>query len=120
LKIHFNINLHLCLGLISGLFHWGFPTKTLYAPLLSRIHATCPAHIILLDLITWIIFGKEYKSQRSSLCSPLHSHYLIPLRPKYLPQHLTLKHPQPMLLPWCYRQGFTPIPHRQKLYFCTF
>jgi hypothetical protein len=35
LKIHFNIILHLCLGLPSGLFPSNLPTKTLYAPLLS-------------------------------------------------------------------------------------
>ena len=42
---------HLSLGLQSGLFPSGFPTKTLYTPLLS-IRATCLAHLILLDFIT--------------------------------------------------------------------
>jgi len=52
-------HLHLCLQ--SGLFSSGFPTNILYAFLNSPIRATCPAHLILLDLITLIISGEAYK-----------------------------------------------------------
>ena len=40
-----------------------YPTKILYAPLLSPIHATCSSYLILFYLINWIIFGEEYRSQ---------------------------------------------------------
>jgi len=64
---------HLCLGLPSDFFPSSFPNKTLYMPLPSSIHATCPVHLILLDLITRTIFGEEYKSLSPLLCSCLHS-----------------------------------------------
>ena len=67
------LSTHLRLGIPSGLFPYGFPTKTLYNPLSSPIRATCPAYPILLVFITRTILGEEYKSFRFSLCSLLHS-----------------------------------------------
>ena len=67
------LSTHLNLGLSSGLFPFGFPTKTLYTPLSSPIRATWPANLSLLELITRTILGEEYKSFSSSLCSLLHS-----------------------------------------------
>jgi hypothetical protein len=62
---------HLLPGLPSGLFPSGFPTKILYALLMSHMRATCPIHLILLDSITRMIFGEVYKLWSSSLCSLL-------------------------------------------------
>ena len=56
---------HLCMGLSSGFFPSTMPTKPL--------HATLPhmwsVHLFLLDLITRIIFGENYRSLSSLLCS---------------------------------------------------
>ena len=64
---------HLRLGLQSGLFPSGFPTKTLYTPFHSPMRATCPAYLILLDFITRTVLGEQYRSVSSSLCNFLHS-----------------------------------------------
>ena len=90
------------LGLPSGFLTQVSPPKPCIR--LSFIRATCSAHHILLGFITRTIFGDQYRSLSSSLCSFLHSLVTSsPLRPKYSPQHPILKHPQPTFLPQCER-----------------
>jgi len=47
-------------------FPSGLPTKILYAPLMSTIPATCPAHLILLHLITiqYLVRNTDHKTLR--------------------------------------------------------
>jgi hypothetical protein len=68
-QIHFNTITHLLLGLPSGLFLSGILINILYEFRFSPIHVTCPAHLILLDLIILILLGEESKLWRSALCS---------------------------------------------------
>jgi len=70
--------------------------------LLSPIRATCPAHPLLLDLIARRVYGEQSISWSSSLWCTISS--IFPLTPinlwlKYLPQHPTLEHLQPMHFP---------------------
>ena len=77
---------HLRPSLPSGLPPSGFITKTLYAPLLSSIRATCLANFIILDLITRTILGDQYRSLSSSLSCFLHS----PVTPSPLGSNILL------------------------------
>jgi hypothetical protein len=58
----FMLSFHLCPGLPNGLFLSGFPPKIVYSFLMTLIIVTtCPTYLFLLDLLTLLIFGEEYK-----------------------------------------------------------
>ena len=107
--------LHLCLQ--SGLFPSSFSTKTPYVTLLSPIRATCPVHISLLDFITRIIFGQEYRSLSFSLCSFLHFPVISSLLgPNILLSYLFSDYSHPKFFPQCERLRFTPTQSIRPYY----
>jgi len=67
LNINPNIISHLRVDLPPGLFPWGFPTKILYASLISPMRAICFAHLILLDFITLMMFGEDFSVSSGKL-----------------------------------------------------
>ena len=74
-------------------------------------------YVILLHLSTRIIFGWEYSSWNSSMCSFLHSPVISSLLgPNFVLKHPILKQPQPMFLLYCERPSFTPIQHTRQYY----
>jgi hypothetical protein len=91
---------HLHLGLPSSLLPSGFPTSTYTHSYSFPVCATCPAHLILLDLIILIVMQ----------FSPL-SRLLIPLQSKYPPQYS-----QSIVLLLMLRPSFTPIQNHIFLF----
>jgi len=73
LRIHFDIILQSLLRSSKWSLYRRSRTKNLYALLLSSIRATCSANLILLYFITPILFGEQYRSLSTSLCSFLYS-----------------------------------------------
>jgi hypothetical protein len=66
------LSIHPSLGHPGDRFTSAFSPITYTSSCIPSIRATCPAHLILLDLIILITLGEEYKSHSSSLCSFLH------------------------------------------------
>jgi len=106
----FMLSSHLRLGLLSGLFLSNLPTKALYAPLFSPpLTPTCYIHRL-------SNYSRFYRPNNISLgvhiiklhtiwFSPIPC-YLVPLRPKYSPQHPVLKTRKPTT-PQCERPSCT-------------
>ena len=90
LKINFVPNSHPRHGLPSGFFPWGLPHQNpvCTSPVRDTFHL--PANRILFDSINRILIGEVQMSQSPSLRSLLHTCYLVPLMPTYLPHHRTV------------------------------
>jgi len=105
LKMRFNIIIPPTLKYSKWSLHLGFPTKTLYALLLSSMPATCPSiSFLFANNIRWRL---QTINLLITWSSPLPC-YLVPLRPKYVPQHPILEHTQSAFLHHSERPTFTP------------
>ena len=71
--------------------------------------------------ISFFIWSPEYLASNTDHEAPHYvvfsTPYLVPLRPKYPPQHPILKHPQPMFVPQCEGPSLTTIQHKSPVHF---
>jgi hypothetical protein len=92
-----------------------FPTKTLHAFLVSPTHATCPTHLIFLDLITQTISNEQHRTLSSSLCSFLHS----PVTSSVLDPQMSLCTVFPNTVPLMWQTEFhTHTNEQTNIQFC--
>ena len=114
LKFHFNIIVPSIPRSFKFSIPSGFPTKPLYASFPCPTRATCPVHLILLDLIITRIIS--IIKLLVMLSSPLKL-YLVSRRPKYTLSTLLSTTPQPTFLPKNEWPSFIPIhDNGKKLY----
>jgi hypothetical protein len=92
------LSFHLCLDIPSGLLRSGFPIKILCAPLFNSSF----------DHPNNIWWGIQF-ALLPVMRFPSVPCYVVHLRPKYLPQHPTLKHSQSVFFFHCKTPSFTRI-----------
>jgi len=94
-------------------FPLGFPNKTLYAPLLSPLLATCPTHLVLLDMISRIMFVAECKWGSFWSYNFLRSS-LVPLRPECQAVYFIIQRPWPLVPATLFPPSFKPIQRMRE------
>ena len=114
LKIHHIIILPSMPGSSKWSLSLRFPhLNPVYTSSLPYIcYIPCPSHSSRFDHPNNIWWAVHIIKLFAVWLSPLPC-YLIPLRPKYSPQHTILKHPQPTLLPRYGQPRFTPIQNNR-------
>jgi len=112
LKIHFNIILPSTSGFPMKTLSLRVPHQyTVYASSLAHTrYMTHPSHSPRFDHPNNICRGLQIIKLLITQFSPL-SCYLVPLRPKYSPQHPIPKHPQPTFFLQCERPSCSALLH---------
>jgi hypothetical protein len=105
---------HLRLGLPSG----SYPQVTPPKPCMHLSYLPYKLHDPTISF-SQIIFSEEYRAKIFSLCTLLHSHYLIPFRPKHLLQHRIIKHSAYLSPSMWETKLYTHTKQQAKLQFCT-
>ena len=110
LKIHFNITLPSIPRPSTWSLSFMFPhhSPVRISPLPHTCYMPHPSHSSWFDSLNNNRWGIQSIKLLFMQPTPLHC-YLVPLRPKYLPQHPILEHPQPMTVPRRDRPSFTPM-----------
>jgi hypothetical protein len=115
------INLNIILPSMPGSPKWSlslrFPHQNpVYASsLLCTHYIPCPSHSSIFYNPNNIGWGMQITKLIIMQFSPPVC-YLVPLRPKYSPQHPILKYPQPTFLPQCELPSFAPIQNKRQIY----
>jgi hypothetical protein len=111
---------HQRLDLPSRLLHSGFRKEILCEISLLSMCAALPAHLILSDLFSLIMFRGEYKLRSSPLCNFLQHITLCPFLVQISSSAIcySLLPLQSIFLP--YRQSIRPIQNYSKAQFCIF
>jgi hypothetical protein len=114
-KSHFlKIQINIIIPSKSVLSQWFLSLRRLHkkpvhiSPLPRKCYIPCP-------LLSFRFYHPHNSRRRVQIMELLIMYFsplpcsLVPLRPKYSPQHPILKHPPPQFLPQCPRPSFTPI-----------
>jgi hypothetical protein len=112
--------LYLRLGLSSGLFIPGFPTKTTHACLFPPARASCPAHLNLLDFVTRIPCLRNTEHEAAHCAISLASCYFLHFRTNFLPQHSIFEKSKPIYSLRVSNQVSYPYKTTGNVYFSMF
>jgi hypothetical protein len=95
--VYFNIHFNTIFPSMTQSPKWpGFPTKILCAFLICPARVICPAHFVIFDLVTPIVFGEEYEV--ITICTALYSIYTLETTHVVAEELSALSTPKPQVI----------------------